>query len=104
MRNNLKQNIYFTTTTTHPRFTVTWAARYYRYIDETPSFEIAVKSKRFMPSTWNSGLDMPEYHIFTLYYNNDDILISIILFDFMDKENGRSTIDTNMIQCLNPAL
>ena len=47
---------------------------------------------------------MPEYHIFTLYYNNDDILISIILFDFMDKENGRSTIDTNMIQCLNPAL
>ena len=51
-----------------------------------------------------SGLDMPEGRLFTLYYNKDDVLIFIIVFGFEDTENGRSNFDTNVIQCLNPAL
>ena len=49
-------------------------------------------------------LDMPEGRLFTLYYNKDDVLIFIIVFGFEDTENGRSNFDTNVIQCLNPAL
>ena len=78
----------------------TWVDTKHKYIQTWDIYYIGASVAIYVMS----GIDMPEYHIFTLYYNNDDILISIILFDFMDKENGRSTFDTNMIQCLNPAL
>ena len=43
-------------------------------------------------------LELFNYVIFILYYNNDDTLASMIVPDFIDDRNGSSENDTIIFQ------
>ena len=46
----------------------------------------------------NAQLELFNYVIFILYYNNDDTLASMIIPDFIDNRNGSSENDTIIFQ------
>ena len=52
----------------------------------------------FCNSFGKSILELFNYVIFILYYNNDDTLASMIVPDFIDDRNGSSENDTIIFQ------